>query len=184
MTLESNLWSYKLKPQSKNDVDSFGGLGATLIDSLDTLYIIGLDEQFQRAKEWVADSLDFNKNYDASVFETTIRLLYTAHLIPKLFVYDLSDENVFLEKAKDIADRLLPAWSTPSGIPYNIINLAHGNAHNPGWTGGDSILADSGMEQLQFIALSQRTGDPKYQQKVFDRNPSSSTSFLLQSNFD
>ncbi|KAI3672744.1 hypothetical protein L6452_38842 [Arctium lappa] len=30
---------------------------------------------------------------------------------------------------------------------------------------GDSILADSGTEQLEFIALSQRTGDPKYQQK-------------------
>lgn len=49
--------------------------------------------------------------------------------------YDLSGDKVFLEKAKDIADRLLPAWNTPSGIPYNIINLAHGNPHNPGWTG-------------------------------------------------
>ncbi|KAL6543542.1 Mannosyl-oligosaccharide 1 2-alpha-mannosidase mns2 [Orobanche hederae] len=31
---------------------------------------------------------------------------------------------------------------------------------------GDSILADSATEQLEFIALSHRTGDPKYQQKV------------------
>ncbi|KAI8005150.1 Mannosyl-oligosaccharide 1,2-alpha-mannosidase MNS1 [Camellia lanceoleosa] len=31
---------------------------------------------------------------------------------------------------------------------------------------GDSILADSATEQVEFIALSQRTGDPKYQQKV------------------
>ncbi|KAF9615384.1 hypothetical protein IFM89_023035 [Coptis chinensis] len=38
-------------PQMKNGVNSFGGLGATLIDSLDTLYIMGLDEQFQRARE-------------------------------------------------------------------------------------------------------------------------------------
>lgn len=57
-----------------------------------------------------------------------------------LSAYDLSGEKVFLEKAKDIADRLLPAWDTPSGIPYNIINLAHGNAHNPGWTGVSSKL--------------------------------------------
>ncbi|MBA0811767.1 hypothetical protein Gohar_025786, partial [Gossypium harknessii] len=83
-----------------------------------------------------------------------------------LSTYDLSGDNIFLEKARDIADRLLPAWDTPSGIPYNIIDLARGNAHNPGWTGGDSILADSGTEQLEFIALSQRTGDPKYQEKV------------------
>ncbi|XP_023758959.1 mannosyl-oligosaccharide 1,2-alpha-mannosidase MNS1 isoform X1 [Lactuca sativa] len=159
---EKYAWGHdELQPQSKNGVDSFGGLGATLIDSLDTLYIMGLDEEFQRAKEWITNSLDFNKNYDASVFETTIRVVGGL-----LSAYDLSGEHVFLEKAKDIADRLLPAWDTPSGIPYNIINLVNGNPHNPGWTGGDSILADSGTEQLEFIALSQRTGDPKYQQKV------------------
>lgn len=159
---EKYAWGHdELQPQTKNGVDSFGGLGATLIDSLDTLYIMGLDEQFQRAREWVANSLDFNKNYDASVFETTIRVVGGL-----LSAYDLSGDKIFLEKAKDIADRLLPAWDTPSGIPRNIINLAHGNAHNPSWTGGESILADSATEQLEFIALSQRTGDPKYQQKV------------------
>ena len=52
-----------------------------------------------------------------------------------LSTYDLSGDKVFLEKATDIADRLLPAWDTRSGIPYNIINLAYGNAHNPSWTG-------------------------------------------------
>ncbi|KAI8003229.1 Mannosyl-oligosaccharide 1,2-alpha-mannosidase MNS2, partial [Camellia lanceoleosa] len=132
-----------LEPQTKNGVDSFGGLGATLIDSLDTLYIM------------VVGGL--------------------------LSTYDLSGDKIFLEKDKDIADRLLSAWDTQSGIPYNIINLAHGNAHNPGWTRvssklhgfynvpcfyGDSILADSATKQVEFIALSQRIGDPKYQQKV------------------
>ncbi|KAG5239449.1 hypothetical protein OIU76_012864 [Salix suchowensis] len=159
---EKYAWGHdELQPQSKKGIDSFGGLGATLIDALDTLYIMGLDEQFQRAREWVANSLDFNKDYDASVFETTIRVVGGL-----LSTYDLSGDKVFLEKARDIADRLLPAWNTPSGIPYNTINLVHGNAHNPGWTGGDSILADSGTEQLEFIALSHRTGDPKYQQKA------------------
>ncbi|KAF8103900.1 hypothetical protein N665_0182s0008 [Sinapis alba] len=151
----------ELQPQTKDGVDSFGGLGATMIDALDTLYIMGLDEQFQKAREWVATSLNFDKDYDASMFETTIRVVGGL-----LSAYDLSGDKIFLDKAKDIADRLLPAWDTPSGIPYNIINLRHGNAHNPTWAGGDSILADSGTEQLEFIALSQRTGDPKYQQRV------------------
>ncbi|QCE00982.1 mannosyl-oligosaccharide 1,2-alpha-mannosidase MNS1 [Vigna unguiculata] len=151
----------ELQPQSKSGVNSFGGLGATLVDSLDTLYIMGLNEQFQKAREWVANSLDFNKDYEASVFETTIRVVGGL-----LSAYDLSGDKVFLDKAREIADRLLPAWNTPTGIPYNIINLSHGRAHNPSWTGGESILADSGTEQLEFIALSQRTGDPKYQQKV------------------
>ena len=39
------------QPQTKNGANSFGGLGATLVDSLDTLYIMGLHEQFQRARE-------------------------------------------------------------------------------------------------------------------------------------
>ncbi|KAK7265209.1 hypothetical protein RJT34_32825 [Clitoria ternatea] len=151
----------ELKPQSMKGVNSFGGLGATLVDSLDTLFIMGLDAQFERAKEWVAKSLSFNKNIEVSVFETTIRVLGGL-----LSAYDLSGENVFLEKAKDLADKLLPAWNTPSGIPHNRINLAYGNTNNPSWTRGNSILADSGSEQLEFIALSQRTKDLKYQQKA------------------
>ncbi|THU44368.1 hypothetical protein C4D60_Mb02t06670 [Musa balbisiana] len=125
----------ELQPQTKNGVNSFGGLGATLVDSLDTLYIMGLKDEFQKAREWVATSLDFNKDYVASVFETTIRVVGGL-----LSAYDLSGDKIFLEKAKDIADRLLPAWDTPTGIPYNRINLAHGNPHNHGWTGAENVI--------------------------------------------
>ncbi|KAJ7571681.1 hypothetical protein O6H91_01G172400 [Diphasiastrum complanatum] len=159
---EKYAWGYdELQPQSRRGINQFGGLGATIVDSLDTLYIMGLHEQFTKAKQWVATSLDFNKNYDASVFETTIRVLGGL-----LSSYDLSEEKVFLEKAQQLADRLLPAWNTDTGIPYNTINLAFGYARNPGWTGGASTLADLGSEQMEFIALSQRTGDPKYRIKV------------------
>ncbi|XP_014508082.2 mannosyl-oligosaccharide 1,2-alpha-mannosidase MNS1 isoform X2 [Vigna radiata var. radiata] len=151
----------ELKPQSMNGVDSFGGLGATIVDSLDTLFVMGLDDQFNRAREWVAESLSFDKNIEVSVFETTIRVMGGL-----LSAYDLSGDKVFLEKAREIADKLLPAWNTPSGIPYNRLNLAFGNTNNPGWARGNSILADSGSEQLEFIALSQRTKDPKYQEKA------------------
>ena len=57
--------------------------------------------------------------------------------------YDLSGDKLFLEKAKDIADRLLPAWNSSSGIPYNIINLRHGNAHNPTWAGVSPTLLNA-----------------------------------------
>jgi mannosyl-oligosaccharide alpha-1,2-mannosidase len=70
----------ELQPQSKNGINSFGGLGATLVDSLDTLHIMGLKDEFQKARDWVAESLDFDKDYDASVFETTIRLHYKVYL--------------------------------------------------------------------------------------------------------
>jgi mannosyl-oligosaccharide alpha-1,2-mannosidase len=52
-----------------------------------------------------------------------------------LSAYDLSADKIFLEKARDIADGLLPAWDTSSGIPYNRINLAQGQASNPRWNG-------------------------------------------------
>ncbi|KAL2338689.1 hypothetical protein Fmac_013135 [Flemingia macrophylla] len=151
----------ELKPQSMIGVNNFGGLGATLVDSLDTLFIMGLDAQFQRAREWIAKSLSFDKDIEVSVFETTIRVLGGL-----LSAYDLSGDKVFLEKARNLADKLLPAWNTPSGIPYNRINLEYGNINNPAWARGNSILADSGSEQLEFIALSQRTKDPKYRQKA------------------
>lgn len=35
-----------------------GNLGATIVDGLDTLYIMGLDEEFQRGREWVQDHLN------------------------------------------------------------------------------------------------------------------------------
>ncbi|CAK9233557.1 unnamed protein product [Sphagnum jensenii] len=159
---EKYAWGFdELQPQSRSGVNHFGGLGASIIDSLDTLYIMGLQPQFNKARDWVAENLHFNKNYDASVFETTIRVLGGL-----LSAYDLTAEKMFLTKAKEIADRLLPAWDTRTGIPYTTINLDSGRAHNPGWTGGSSVLADLGTEQVEFIGLSQRTGDPKYKQKV------------------
>ncbi|CAM6058738.1 unnamed protein product [Sphagnum tenellum] len=159
---EKYAWGFdELQPQSRRGVNHFGGLGASIIDSLDTLYIMGLQPQFNKARDWVAENLHFNKNYDASVFETTIRVLGGL-----LSAYDLTAEKMFLTKAKEIADRLLPAWDTRTGIPYTTINLDSGRAYNPGWTGGSSVLADLGTEQVEFIGLSQRTGDPKYKQKV------------------
>ena len=54
------IFNFHLKqPQTKNGIDTFGGLGATIVDCLDTLFIMGLDEQFQRAREWVYSFLLF-----------------------------------------------------------------------------------------------------------------------------
>ncbi|GAQ84298.1 alpha-mannosidase [Klebsormidium nitens] len=159
---EKYAWGFdELQPQSKRGVNQFGGLGATIVDSLDTLFIMGLKPQFEKAKEWVKTSMNFDVNYDASVFETTIRCVGGL-----LSAYDLSGDSMFLNKATDLADRLLPAFNTPTGIPYNTINLQSGQAYNPGWTGQASTLADFGTEQMEFIGLSERTGDQKYRQKV------------------
>ena len=40
---------------------SFGGLGATLVDTLDTLWLMDLKEDFQKAQDWIVNELNFNK---------------------------------------------------------------------------------------------------------------------------
>ncbi|XP_056331049.1 mannosyl-oligosaccharide 1,2-alpha-mannosidase IC [Danio aesculapii] len=76
--------NYKLYAWGKNELrpltrnghigNMFGGLrGASIVDSLDTLYIMGLMEEYEEAKEWVQNSLDLNSNGEASLFEVNIR---------------------------------------------------------------------------------------------------------------
>lgn len=56
--------------------NDFGGLGATIMDALDTLYIMDLKEEFQVARSWVAESFNpMSSDSHLNVFETTIRFL-------------------------------------------------------------------------------------------------------------
>lgn len=151
----------ELKPRSGSRQDNWGGMGMTLLDSLDTLYVMGMLDEFKEAKEWVAKNLNFNTHHSVSVFETTIRALGGL-----LSAYDLSGEEVFLNKARDLGDRLLPAFNTPTGIPLNQLNLGSGHASNPGWTGASSVLAELGTLQLEFRSLSHATGDARYGRKA------------------
>lgn len=148
----------ELQPLTRRGKNNFGGLGATVIDSLDTLWIMGLSDQYSRARNWVDKRLHFNKNYQASVFETTIRIV--GGLVA---AFDLSGDEMYLKKCTDLVNHLKPAFETKTGIPYGQINLATGKAKNPTWARGASSLAEFGTLQMEFIALSQRTGDPQWE---------------------
>ncbi|XP_069827824.1 mannosyl-oligosaccharide 1,2-alpha-mannosidase IA-like isoform X1 [Dendropsophus ebraccatus] len=141
----------------------FGGLkGATIVDALDTLFIMGLEEEFDDAGTWVENSLDLNVNGEASLFEVNIR--YIGGL---LSAYYLSGKEVFREKAIGLGKKLLPAFSTPTGIPRGIINLGNGLNWSWGWaSAGSSILAEFGTLHLEFLKLSELSGDPIFIEKV------------------
>ncbi|KAK7896832.1 hypothetical protein WMY93_022157 [Mugilogobius chulae] len=127
-------WGHdELKPVSKSHTEWFG-LGLTLIDALDTMWILGLTEEFAEAREWVEKELSFDKNVDVNLFETTIRILGGL-----LSTYHLTKDPLFLEKAKDLGARLMPAFKTPSKIPFS---------------------------DLEFRELSRLTQDPQYQDVV------------------
>lgn len=127
-------------------------LGLTLIESLDTLWVMGLDDRFRDGVDWVRSHLNFDIDGEVSVFETSIRLvggLLSAHLA--------GGDPALLARARDLADRLIPAFATPTGLPYRFINLKTGVRRdartNPAEIG--SYLPEWGM-------LSRLTGDSRY----------------------
>ncbi|XP_040261918.1 endoplasmic reticulum mannosyl-oligosaccharide 1,2-alpha-mannosidase [Bufo bufo] len=155
-------WGHdELKPISKSHSEWFG-LGLTLIDALDTMWILGLKEEFREAREWVATQLSFDKNVDVNLFESTIRIVGGL-----LSTYHLTQDPLFLEKARDIGTRLLPAFNTPSKVPFSDVNIGRGTAHPPRWT-SDSTVAEVTSVQLEFRELSRLTGDEQFR-KVVDQ---------------
>ena len=75
-------------------------MGMTLLDSLDTLLVMGMDEEYKEARDWVEKHLDFNRHRSVSVFETNIRALGGL-----LAAHALTKDPMYLDKAKDLADR-------------------------------------------------------------------------------
>uniref|UniRef100_A0AAX7STU7 alpha-1,2-Mannosidase n=1 Tax=Astatotilapia calliptera TaxID=8154 RepID=A0AAX7STU7_ASTCA len=159
--------SNELRPVSKHGHSSnlFGSIkGATIVDALDTLYIMEMFEEFDAATDWVEKSLDFNVNAEVSVFEVNIRFVGGL-----LSAYYLSGKEVFRRKAVELGEKLLPAFKTPTGIPWALLNLKSGIGRNWPWaSGGSSILAEYGTLHLEFMHLSRLSGNSEFAQKVMN----------------
>ncbi|KAF0448079.1 mannosyl-oligosaccharide alpha-1,2-mannosidase [Gigaspora margarita] len=137
------------------------GIGFTIVDSLDTLLIMDLKDEYNHARDWVANSLDFNIDGEVNVFETTIRVLGGL-----LSAYHLSgNDGLFLAKAIDLGDRLLGAFSSPSGIPYASVNLARREGIGAHFNGGASSTSEATTLQLEFKYLSYISDNYEYWDK-------------------
>ncbi|KAK5852650.1 hypothetical protein PBY51_006501 [Eleginops maclovinus] len=161
-------WGFnELKPVSKQGHSSnlFGSIkGATIVDALDTLYMMEMFEEFDAATDWVEKNLDFNVNAEVSVFEVNIRFVGGL-----LSAYYLSGKEVYRRKAVELGEKLLPAFKTPTGIPWALLNLKSGVGRNWPWaSGGSSILAEYGTLHLEFMHLSKLSGNPEFAQKVMN----------------
>ena len=109
-------WSQdELSPISGRYRNPFNGWGATLVDSLDTLWMMGLKDEFEEAVEAVR-TIDFTTSArnDIPLFETVIR--YLGGLVA---AYDISDgaHRIILDKAVELADILMGAFDTPNRMP-------------------------------------------------------------------
>ena len=156
--------NYVAKAWGKDEINPVSGtsqsffiegqdLGLSLVEALDTLWIMELDDEFQAGVDWVKANLSFDIDGDAQVFETNIRLvggLLSAHLA--------SGDPVLLEKAHDLGERLLKAFdASPHGLPYRYVNLKTGAVRDP-----ETNLAEIGTYATEFGLLGQLTGDDRY----------------------
>eukprot|EP00457_Paulinella_chromatophora_P002534 gb/GEZN01002539.1/.p1 GENE.gb/GEZN01002539.1/~~gb/GEZN01002539.1/.p1 ORF type:complete len:786 (-),score=116.73 gb/GEZN01002539.1/:90-2288(-) len=138
---------------------NFGGQGAQIIDALDTLILMGLDSQVAAARQWISRIEWKRVATGQSVFELNIRLVGGL-----LSAFALTQDRLYLNKAKELVDSLLPAFRTATRIPYSHIVLDTGHAYNTGGVGGESFvqLAEVGSLSLEFEYLSYALKDPRY----------------------
>ena len=103
-----------------SNISKQGGIGSTLVGALDTMQLMGLTEEYARAKKWIQDELNFDKDGQWNTYQLTSNVL--AGL---LSAHHLSSppDPIFLQKATDLAQRILPAFDTPSGLPMMEVNL-------------------------------------------------------------
>lgn len=128
-------------------------LGLTIVEALDTLWVMGLDDEFRDGVEWVKRNLDFDVDGEVSVFETSIRLVGGL-----LSAYHACADPVLLAKARGLADRLLPSFAaSPFGIPHRYINLKTGALRNR-----VTNPAETGSFIPEFGFLSRATADDRY----------------------
>lgn len=118
-----NAWLHdEVKPMSGRAADPFGGWAATLVDTLDTLWIMGLQTEFEEAVG-ALEEIDFSTATvrEINVFESTIR-----YLGGFLSAYDLSEGKypMLLQKAEEVAELIFRAFDTPNRMPITRWNWA------------------------------------------------------------
>ncbi|KAK7198124.1 Glycosyl hydrolase family 47 [Novymonas esmeraldas] len=155
-----------LKSLTGGFTDTFGGVGITLLDSLDMLALMGRPRTFRHAAKWVEEHLTLSEHVmAASAFEVNIRGvggLLAAHFMYEEGVVPVvqSEHNYkggLADMARDLGDRLMRTFETPSGLPMRMIRLRDGIASNP-----MTSNADAGTYLLEFSALSRVTGNQSY----------------------
>lgn len=130
----------------------------TAIDALDGLMLMGFDKEADETLEFLRQNISWEKDISVSVFEINIRLLGSL-----LSSYQLSGEEFLLTAADELGERLLPAFESPTGLPYKYINLKTGET-----SGAESNPAEIGTLILEFGTLSELTGKEAYLNKTRD----------------
>jgi ER degradation enhancer, mannosidase alpha-like 2 len=146
-----------LMPLSRKPHDWYGhSLLMTPVDGLDTMILMGLKPQADEARRLIDTQLNFDQDVDVKDFEITIRLLGSL-----LSSYELTGDKRLLELADDLGRRMLPMFNSPTGMPYEYVNLRTGAAR-----GAVSNPAEIGSLLIEYGTLSRLTGKQEYYDKA------------------
>uniref|UniRef100_A0A0E0CRA4 alpha-1,2-Mannosidase n=1 Tax=Oryza meridionalis TaxID=40149 RepID=A0A0E0CRA4_9ORYZ len=171
----------ELKPLTKSFTDSLSELGnlnlehlpndyngsaLTLVESLSSLVVLGNLTEFERGVLWLSENLTFDVDARINLFECNIRLLgglISGHILAKEHSSHLKDgpyQDQLLHLAENLGSRFLPAFETPTGLPYAWINLKYGVMENETT---ETSTSGCGSLILEMGALSRLTGDSRYE---------------------
>eukprot|EP00397_Hematodinium_sp_SG-2012_P033440 GEMP01035732.1.p1 GENE.GEMP01035732.1~~GEMP01035732.1.p1 ORF type:complete len:383 (+),score=58.64 GEMP01035732.1:56-1204(+) len=145
-------WHNEIMPVTGNATNAWGGFGMTLVDALDTLLVMNMEGEYANAVEWIKQHLNFDRDINLNVFETTIRLLGGL-----LSAYALRPQDTFLlDKAKDLGNRLYRAFARGrTRLPYSDVNLLTGIVND---RAGFNSPAEAYVP-LEWKFLAQATGN-------------------------
>ncbi|KAJ6608238.1 glycoside hydrolase [Mycena sp. CBHHK59/15] len=148
----------ELNPVSGDWQNNFHGWGVTMFDSLDTMWLMGLEDMFYDTVEDVSRStFSMKPDEHAHFFEVVIR-----YLGGLLSAYALSEDPRLLKLADDLGEKLLPAFYTPSGFPRYGVNTETGETRHGGPDGQLVCLAEALSNQMEYKYLAHITGKSKY----------------------
>ncbi|CCB77563.1 MULTISPECIES: glycoside hydrolase family 47 protein [Streptomycetaceae] len=149
-------WGYdEVRPVSGGRNDFFAPgrtFGLSIVEALDTLYVMGEDAEVARGCDWIEAHFDPAQDADVHVFEAVIRLVGGL-----LAGYLATGRKRLLDRCREFTDRLLPAFASPTGIPYTHVNLRTGAV-----SGSSVPLAEVGTNVMEFGLLTRLTGDRRY----------------------
>ncbi len=142
-----------LRPISKTGFNWYSApLLMAQIDALDTMILMGFKAEADSTREYILTHLSFDHDMYVKAFEINIRLLGGL-----LSSYQLTGDERFLKLARDLGDRLIPIFQSPTGLPYVEVNLRTGAVR-----GTKTNPAEIGTYLIEFGTLTRLTGEAKY----------------------
>ena len=135
-------------------------LSLTAADSIDTLLIMGMRPQAEEAIGLVLHRLSNRTDATTPVFDTVIRVLAGV-----MSAYSLTTNTALLQAAITLANDVSFAFDSRTGIPASGINLATHQTYSlgsPNSTTTHVVLAEAGTLCMEYDAVSQAIGTPRY----------------------